>query len=39
MKSLADVLQILAALVVMLVAIYAGVYATSVLAELSRGLK
>ena len=39
MKSLAEALQVLAALVVMLVAIYAGIYATTVLAEISRGLK
>ena len=39
MKALAEALQVLAALMVMLAAIYAGIYATTVFAEISRGLK
>ncbi len=39
MKSLAEGIQVIAALLVMLVAIYAGIYATTALAELNRGLK
>ncbi len=39
LRQWAESLQILASLVVMLVAIYAGIWAASVFAEISRGLK